>query len=78
MGKDGREVGLNIEEMKYSNKLFDSYVQGRMKELGIDFSSGEYIRDPKFKQLSKSFVKEGNEFVTEAWWIEKILLGNSD
>lgn len=75
MGKDGRDVGLNKEEMKYSNKLFGSYVQGRMKELGIDFSSDEYIRDPKFKQLSKNFVKEGNEFVTEAWWIEKNFIG---
>ena len=59
MGKDGREVGLNKEEMKYSNKLFDSYVQGRMKELGIDFSSGEYIRDPKFNPPSL-----GNKFIT--------------
>lgn len=72
------ELGaLSFEKdgMKYSDMPFDSYMRNRMKELGIDLSSDNYIDNPKFKELSKSFVTEDMVSVTEAWWVEKNFVG---
>lgn len=69
------ELSLGKEGIQYADTPFESYMRNRMEELGIDLSSDDYIYDPKFKELFKSFVMEDMASVTEAWWVEKNFVG---
>ena len=68
-------LSLGKEGIQYADTPFESYMRNRMEELGIDLSSDDYIYDPKFKELFKSFVTEDMASVTEAWWVEKNFVG---
>ena len=63
-------VGIDFVE-----NPFKEYMRTRIEELGIDLSSDDYINDPKFKELFRSFVTEDMASVTEAWWVEKNFVG---
>ena len=47
----------------------------KIYKLGIDISKNEYVENEKFKDLQKSFVVCGNEVLSEAWFIEKYIVG---
>ena len=62
-------------EYKFSEAPIATDMEHRLKELGIDISKDDYIDNPKFQELTKSFMAGDGEIVTEAWWIEKNLVG---
>ncbi len=65
-----------MEEKKYTQKDFMiEYENTRLKELGIDIEKDEYYKHPKFIELKKGYISEFKHFVTEAWWIEKNIVG---
>lgn len=68
---------LNISNGKFefSETPFGQYMKHRLKELNIDISKDDYIDNPKFQELTKGFICGNGETVTEAWWIEKNLVG---
>lgn len=61
--------------MDYIPTPFEEYMKKRLKEMGIDLSTDDYINNPKFQELYKSYVTEDGGAVTEAWWVEKTFVG---
>lgn len=68
-------LGINNGKFEFSETPFAQYMQHRLKELGIDITKDDYVDDPKFQELTKGFICGDGETVTEAWWIEKNLVG---
>lgn len=70
-----RTLSISSGSFEFSESPFTQYMKLRLKELGIDITKDDYIDNPKFQELTKSFVSGNGESVTEAWWIEKNLVG---
>lgn len=66
IGKDG---------IDFTPKPFEEYMKNRLEELDLDLSKDDYINNPKFQELYKSYVTEDMGSVTEAWWVEKTFVG---
>jgi len=67
--------GLKIDASGFKWASIREEIEDKLKKLGIDVTKDDYINHPQFKELKQSFVTENRVTMTEAWWVEKNLVG---
>ncbi|MHB8129263.1 MAG: hypothetical protein ACYDEX_09720 [Mobilitalea sp.] len=67
--------GLKIDASGFRWESIREEIEAKLKRLGIDVKKDDYMYHPKFKELKQSFVTENRVIMTEAWWVEKNLVG---
>ena len=64
----------NENIITYQDNIIALEMQ-KLNNLGIDITKDDYYKKPKFLSLKKTYIVEKGASVTEAWWIEKYIVG---